>query len=221
MLGWDRYWPRVKANVSPQGLLTIGVGSTLGIQPDQVLHVFAINPEGGTKYIGDYKVTRIAETACEAKPNWLLKAGDTTARPDFEARVWAALPGQYQARLTALDQQLLATLQTVATNEQELARQTELQNQTDTLIATRLSEIDGAPGLEGKTLPQVNIKGLLSAMVDEEEARNAALLEADQLRRDLKETREKFEETLKANRELTESLPQSAPTETTVGSTNR
>lgn len=220
-LGWDRYWTKIRGNVSPQGLLTIGVGSTLGIQPDQVLQVFAINPEGGSKYVGDFKVTRVAETACEAKPNWLLAAGDVTPRPEFEARVWATIPGQYQARLTALDQQLLAATQTLATNQNELARQTELQDQTEKLIATRLSEIEGAPGLEGKPLPEVYIKGLLSGMVNEEEARNKALLEADRLRRELKNVREQFEATLKANRDLTESLPQGGPTETTVGSTSR
>lgn len=221
MLGWDRYWSRVKGNVSPQGLLTIGVGSTFGIQPDQVLQVFAVGPEGGSRYLGSYKVTRVAETACEAKPNWLIAAGDYTARPEFEARVWAMIPGQYQARLTALDQQLLAAEQTLTTNKNELARQNELQDQTDKLIASRLSEIEGAADLQGKPLPQVYIKGLLSGMVDEEEARNAALIEADRLRRELKETREKFEQTMKANRELTNSLPQAEPTETTVGSTSR
>lgn len=208
MIGWDRYWSDIDARIDRQAVLTLALGATGGIAPRQVLFVFAQGPDGTSRYLGDYRVDRVQDTGCTARPNWLLTAGDATPG-QFKVRVRTLIPNRHQSRLGALDQQLLATNTAVETNKAELERQKQLTEQTEQLIAARLSEINGAPDLKGKTLPAVNIKGLLSAMVDEEEEYHAALRDGDRLRRDLKRTREAVEATMKANRELGEKLPQS------------
>jgi hypothetical protein len=221
MLGWDRYWPEVESRLNRDGSLQLGLGTTNGVQPEQVFFIFGLNPDGSSRYVGDFKVVgKLTETTCLAKPNWFQHAGDLTPGT-FKVRVRTLIPNQYQARLAALEQQILAVEQSVLTNQSELEREGQLTEQTEKLIAARLTEINGDPALEGKTLPPVNVKGLIAAMADEEEARNAALVRIDQLLRDLKKTREKFIETLKINRQLTESLPRPVPSEATVGAAGR
>jgi hypothetical protein len=219
MLGWDRFWTDVDARLDRK--LTLGLGTSSGVRPEQVLFVFAINPDGTSRYVGDFKVAdRITETTCTADPNWLQQSGDITPGT-FKARIRTLIPNQFQARLAAIEQQVIAAEQALLTNQAELDRQKQLTEQTEKLIAARLTELNGDPALEGKTLPAVNTKGLLAAMVDEEEVRNGALVTIDQLLRDLKTTRERFVETLNANRRLTESLPRPAPADATVGAAGR
>jgi hypothetical protein len=221
MLGWDRVWPEADARMIQDGSLQIGLGTSYGVQPDQVLFVFALNADGSSRYLGDFKVSgKLTETSCMTKPNWFQHAGDVTPGT-YKVRVRTLIPNQYQSRLGSLEQQILAAEQSIQTNQSELERQTQLAEQTDNLIETRLTELNGDPALEGKTLPPVNVKGLLAAMVDEEEARNAALVTIDQLLRDLKKTREQFIETLKANRQLTDSLPRPPASDAAVGASSR
>lgn len=221
MLGWDRYWPEVDSRLNQDGSLQLGLGTSQGVRLGEVLFIFAINPDGSSRYVGDFKVAgKLTEVSCLTQPNWFRNAGDLSSGT-AKVRVRSLIPNQFQSRLDALDQQILAVEQTFLSHQAELERQTQLTEQTEKLIATRLSEINGDPALDGKTLPPVNIKGLLAAMVDEEEARNAALLEIDQLLRSLKRTREQFVETLKANRQLTESLPRPSVSEATVGAAGR
>jgi hypothetical protein len=227
MIGWDRYWPDVKARLTQQGMILLEIGTKDGLKIDKdspapILHVFAINADGTSKYLGNFKVTRAGESACEARPNWLRYAGDLSgSAAELTVRVRTLVPNEYQARLGDLEQQILAAELSVRTNEDELAAQSKLQAQSEKLIDKRLSEINGDPQLADKTLPAVNVKGLLAAMADEEEARNASLAEVDRLRRELKQTHERFVETLKTNRKLAESLPQPAAVPATIGAAAR
>ena len=139
------------------------------------------------------------------------------------------IPQSHQTRLGALDQQLLAALLTKETNQQELARQGVLLAQSEKLIEARLAEINGNPALANLAIPDVHITGLLTSIVEEEESRNAALLEADRLMRQLKRARDKFAEIRHDNERRVEGLPQPGPrpsptvgsTGTTVGSNGR
>lgn len=213
MLGWDRFWPLAQATIRNNEVL---LNPIPGVQQDQVVYVFAFNETGESRYLGDYKVVQVTDQGARARPNWFLRAGEMVEGL-YNVRVRSAMPNQYTTRLGELDQQLLAAGQVVMGNELELARQGQLIAQTEKLIAGRLSEINGAPELEGKNLPAVNIKGLITGITDEEKARDAALLEADRLMRALKLARSRFEETVKANEELTKALAQPKSTETNLG----
>lgn len=220
MLGWDRYWTDVPGVLNADGTISLQMGSGRGIQQDQLLYVFAPNQDGTSVYVGDFKVVRAAENATMAKPASRRRANEPklTGAP---VRVRTQLPNQYLTHLQALDQQLLAAELQIATNNEELARQGQLLNQSDKLIAARMAELNGDPALQGKEIPDVNVNGLLTSIVEEEEARNAALIEADRMTHELYQTRQDFLETLKANRGLVESLPQPAPQEPAVGAAGR
>jgi hypothetical protein len=216
MHGWDRYWVDVPAAVNQQGDLSLQLGTDRGLQPDQVVYVFVPKEDGTSIYAGDFKVARAAANQVQARPNSRRRSGDV--KPwQSTVRVRSLLPIQYLARLETLNQQLLAAELTIATNKDEVERQGKLFDQTEKLIATRMSEINGNPDLAGKSIPSVHIKGLLTAIVDEEEARNASLIEADGLRRALKQARDRFAQVRRENQERLQSLPQPPASETALG----
>jgi hypothetical protein len=80
-----------------------------------------------------------------------------------------------------------------------------------------MAEINGEKALEGQAIDEVYILGLLTAIVKEEEARNAALIEADRLTHELKRTRDSFEQIRKENLLRVESLPAPPAQKRTVG----
>lgn len=221
-LGWDDYWPDVPMQIGANGNPVLGIGTNFGVRPEQALFVFGKMADGaGSKYLGKFKVVRVAEGASELRPDWRVRAGDLPANTALKTRVRTLIPNPYQSRLAGLDQQLLAAEQRVAAEKSQLAKQKQLDEQTATQIALRLGEIKGNAALQGKTLPDPLIKGYLQSIADVEESGNKALVEADRLRRELKDTRRRFEETLRENQRLTDALPQGASTERTVGSTGR
>ncbi len=222
MLGWDRQWPNVQVAGNPQTGMTLGIGTGSGVQPDQVLYVFVQNADGQTTtYVGDFKVSKPGEAQIDVKPYSRRRPDAPKQLPSQIARVRTILPNAYLARLGALDQQMLAADLTITSNKEELDRQAVLLQQAEGLIATRMAEIDGDPNLQGKQIPAVHIKGLLTSIADEDEARNAALIEADRLMRALKRARDKFAATRKQNEQRVQSLPKPAPVDPAVGAAGR
>jgi hypothetical protein len=216
MIGWDREWSSVGGRVEANGNIALQLGTNSGVQADQVLFVFVPNPDGTSVYLGDFKVTKVTDNSATAKPNSRRREYDLRAAQFQNGRVRTNVPNQYIARLGMLDQQLLSAEQAVATGKDELARQALLSEQTDKLIASRMNELNGDQKLEGQPLPIVHIKGILTSIVAEEEARNADLIEADGLMRDLKRTRDRFEQIRKENRQQVDSLPQPVSRETGI-----
>ena len=207
MIGWDREWPSVQARLNQDGSLGLALGMNHGLQPDEVLYVFAPNPDGTSVYVGDFKVPKPGDTNSVAKPNSRRRPGDFKQAQYEKARVRTMIPNQFQTRLAMLDQQLLGAELAVGSNQDEVVRQAKLSEQSDKLIASRVTEINGDPALQGQPIDDVYILGLLSAIVKEEEARNAALIEADRLTHELKHTRDSFEQIRKENLQRVESLP--------------
>jgi hypothetical protein len=196
--------------------INLQIGTSRGVQQNQVLYVFVPNAEGTSwRYLGDFKVSKAADNSVEAKANSRRRPYDDKQLQPATARVRTLIPSHFLARLGALDQQLLAAEATVEANKIEVARQGTLSGQSDKLIESRMAEINGDPQLADAPLPAVNIKGLLTAIVDEEEAHHAALIEADRLMRALKRARDEFAKIRRENADRVLSLPAAA--DRTVG----
>ena len=221
MLGWDRYWPEVIGRSGAGGAVQLKIGANQLVRPEQVLFLFGVNPDGTSVYVGDYKVARVNENDTEARPNSRRRPNDVQLPQEFKVRVRSLLPTRFTARLGALDQQLLAAELTIAATSDELARQKQLMEQSEKAIANRMIELNGNPQLAGKTIPIVHVAGLLTAIVDEEESRNAALIEADRLMRALRNARLEFDRVRKENERLVELLPQPDLPAPAVGSSGR
>lgn len=219
MIGWDREWPAVQARLNQDGTLGLALGTNQGLRADEpiVLYVFAPNADGTSVYIGDFKVTKPGDANSTAKFNSRMRPSDYKQAQFDKVRVRSMIPIQFQSRLAMLNQQLLAAELAVGSNQEEVARQARLSELTDKLIASRMAEIDGDKTLEGQPIDEAYVLGLLTAIVKEEEARNAALIEADRLTHELKHTRDSFEEIRKENLQRVESLPAAPAQKRTVG----
>jgi hypothetical protein len=210
MIGWDREWLSPAARLEANGNIGLQIGTNQGVMPDQLLFVFAPNPDGTSVYVGDFKVERTNEQGTQAKLNSRRRPSDFKEVQFQSVRVRTMLPNPYVNRLGVLDQDLLAEELKIRNNQAELARQGRLDKQADNLIAARIRELNGNPDLVGQAIPAVFIEGLLTAIVREEEAHHASLIEADRLARDLKKTRDEFNRIRKDNLQRVEALRNAA-----------
>jgi hypothetical protein len=217
MIGWDREWPSVQARLEQNGDLGMALGTNQGLQPGEVVYVFAPNPDGTSVYVGDFKVVKPGDTNSTAKPNSRRRPADFKQAQYEKVRVRTMIPMQFQSHLAMLDQQLLAADLAIKSNQEEVDRQAKLSTQTDKLIASRMDELNGDKSLEGQPIDEVYVLGLLSGILKEEEARNAALIEADRLTHELKRTRDNFELIRKENLQRVEALPAPPAQKQTVG----
>ncbi len=210
MIGWDREWTSPAARLEQNGNIALQIGTNQGMQPDQVLYVFAPNADGTSAYVGDFKVEKTNEGGTQARLNSRRRPTDFKQAQFQNARVRTMIPNQYVKRLNDLDQLLLDAELSIRTNKEELARQGRLSEQVEKVIAARLAELNGNPDKANQQIPEVHINGLLTSIVNEEESRNAALIEADRLMRELKKTRDEFQMIRKENQQRVDSLPKQA-----------
>ena len=215
MLGWDRESPCTVAQVDEKGNIGLQLGTSGGATPGQLIYVFASNPDNTSVYVGDFLIEQANETASRAKTNSRRRASDLKPAQYQNLRVRTMIPISLKKRLGDLDQQLLAAELELRSNREELARQGRLTQQTEKLITARMFELNGNPDMAEKNVPEVHLRGLLSAIVVEEENRNAALLDADRLARKLKRTRDELNALRQQNVERVQAL--SLPGESAPG----
>jgi hypothetical protein len=214
MLGWDREWNSAGAILDDTGRIGLNIGSNQQVQAGQLLYVFAPNADGTSVYLGDFTVDKLFDAGIQAVPNSRRRPADLKAGQFPSARVRTMIPNPYVKRLGDLDQDLLNAELSIRTNKEELARQGRLSEQADKLIAARLFELNGpadGDNQQARAVPEVYNRGLLTSIVSEEEARNAALIEADRLMRELKKTRDEFQAIRKDNLQRVNSWPKATP----------
>lgn len=226
IVGWDRYYegPNVQAGIDQDGgVLVDGVGTANGVRQEDVIYVFIPGQDPATStFLGAFKVTEAAEARVRGRPHWRVRPGDLApTNQKFLARVRTLVPARFQAELASLDQHLLVLEQSYTNAAADKEFLAQLQERTDLLITDRAKELNGDPDLADREIPEVNKLGLLASIAKEEEIRNAALLEGDQLLRRLLKTRQTLDQVLESNRELTRTLPQPPATPATVGANRR
>ncbi len=210
--GWERVYegPNVSAGVDPSGIVVInGVGTGNGVKVGDVLYLFALGQEAGSsQYVGSIQVADAADGRVSGRPYTRIRPGEINPTNEaFPARVRKLVPTRFQDEMSSLDQRLLLLEQSLANAGQDATFLKDLQERTDMLIDDRMKEINGNPALENSRVPEVNKTGLLAAIVKEEDLRNTALQQGDDLLRRLLRTRQKTDELLQENRQLTKSLP--------------
>jgi hypothetical protein len=222
VFGWGKAFAGVTAQVDPAGRgIALNVGrpdlndKDLEGKPVNVLvHAFQPAANGEFEYVGEFKVMRLDQGQTSFEPNWRVRPGEAAnwkGGPNWHIRT--AIPPADKARFTDLEVQFVIGDELLRAREDDINRQTELAEFAQKHLDLRIGEIQGFPNLKGQEdkLPAEIIDGIQASLVQEEEARNAALEAGDQLRRELRETNLEFRHLVEENGRLANGLKQTSP----------
>ena len=228
MRGWDRYYNGITGQPAGDGAgsLVLGIGppdlpepGTEGAAANPIVYAFQVLPEGGSRFLGQFKATRVAAQSSFV-PVWRFRTGDDANwKQGNDYRVRTLIPAPEQARLNDLEVQLVIGDELLAQKQEDVQTQDALSKLADEHLALRVGEIEGFPDLQGReeAIGKDAVQGVLKSLVEEEEARNAALAEVNRLERELLLTNRGFESLVRSNSELARQLPHGGPPEPAVG----
>lgn len=207
-LGWGHEYTFAAANpasVQNQGgrLFVTGLGSaTPGLELKKhkdadgqetmvppPLHVFAANGQGKFNYIGEFQLgigpNELGEQACVLYPTWSVSPQEIAAW-DFshEVRLRTHIPSGRIAEIDSLNQTIQrSNEQLTQLNSRTDGHQAALKEEADLALQTRRNELLGDPaGADVAERPEFKV-GLVQAIEDTEEERNAIQVAVDAIRR--------------------------------------
>lgn len=231
MLGWSADGPapyinNVQATGDPAtGTLNLNVGTPMLSETKDkdgkpvMPMVYAFQPSADGKsfeYVGEFRVEQLAAGRSVLKANWRMRPTDAAMwKLGANWRIRTRIPNadklqfdQFSLMFSDVDERLNAN-----TNELQRTRD-EFSKKIKLALANRENELKGFEAYEadrGKIEDEL-IDGVLATMVKEEEARNAALVEADQLRHELNKTVDGFKKVHGDNTKAASGLPKGDPT---------
>tara|TARA_R110002072_G_scaffold303130_1_gene495004 strand:- start:24195 stop:25094 length:900 start_codon:yes stop_codon:yes gene_type:complete len=225
--------PMIGANVAiapngNDGIVMNGIGPASGIRMDQIIHVFGPSQDGGSNYVGPFKVTVVEAGRSAAVAAWPLRASETanwsrTFIFGNDCRVYGSVPTNAPETLLRYSQVLLAKDELLAAKSDlrdTRAREVQIANEH---LNYRDVELHGDQSLSGDrgVLPDHMIDGQVKAIEILDEKRNVAQLEVAEIRHNLKVMFDEVQALRDRNRQLVASLPSieesTAPTASGVG----
>ncbi|MBL6706188.1 MAG: hypothetical protein ISQ06_08755 [Planctomycetaceae bacterium] len=225
--------PMIGANVAitpngNDGIVMNGIGPASGIRMGQVIHVFGPAQNGGSNYVGPFKVTVVEAGRSAAVAAWPLRASETadwnrTFIFGNDCRVYGSVPTNAPETLLRYSQVLLAKDELLAAKtdlRDTRAREVEIANEH---LNYRDIELHGDPSLAGDrgVLPDHMIDGQVKAIEILDEKRNVTQLEVAEIRHNLKVMFDEVQALRDRNRQLVASLPSNgestAPAASSVG----
>ncbi len=227
MLGWDTYFNNLQAGGDPAtGTLGLGIGPPLlneGKDKDgkpvmPVVYAFQPGANGKYEYVGEFRAERIAAGNSNFKANWHVRPADSAMwklGPNW--RIRTRIPMSHKLKFDQMslafsdaDERLTNATNDLARSRDEFAKKIKI------ALENRENELKGfaAYNADRGKIDDELIDGVLATLVREEEARNAAIAEADALRHELHSTVEKFEKLNGTNHKAAASLRGDATPET-------
>ena len=219
LLQWGPYWNDVGVEIRQDNSITIDIGTQHGLSAASaegtagrqfVVHGFQ-PAENGMEYIGDFQVSSLEANRAILTPNWEMLEGESDSWDGTKKwRVRAMVPSRYHARFNGLELQLTNHSELLNSKLIDLEEQRQWHSVAKERLAQRIAEIAGPQGdvTDADKRPREDVVGLLSALAEAEETRNAILAESDMRRRILLRTIEDFERTQAENLRVVENLPQ-------------
>lgn len=195
-LGWGFEWTLPAANPAPvqnQGgkLFVTGLGSSIkGMELAPPMHVFADNGQGKVVYIGEFILgigpNELGETTCVLYPNWRVSPQEM-ASWNFTngVRIRTQIPAGGRAEVDSLNQTIARSIEQFVQLNSRIDDQKKLQISADKDLQGRKNELLGdAAGVVVEERPEF-VVGLVKAIEDIEEERNAVQVAVDAIRRDI------------------------------------
>jgi hypothetical protein len=211
--------PMIGANVAivpngNDGIVLNGIGPATGIRTGQIIHVFGASQQGGSSYVGPFKVNIVEAGRSAAVAAWPLRQSETASwNRTFlfgnQCRVYGSVPANAPENLLRYSQVLLGKDELLAAKSDlrdARAKEVEVANEH---LNYRDIELHGDPSLAGDRglLPDHMIDGQVKAIEVLDERRNLTELEVDQIRHKLKQMHDEVQALRDRNRQLVASLP--------------
>ncbi len=208
MLGWDRIFTPRPVQIGNNGAVNVAqLGARNGLDTNQVLHAFQPIPQQNNawRYIGPFRVVAADADASTLRPDWTVLPGEIQSwNQQAPWRFRTMIPVEHFSRFTGLDREVVNASNRLNRAQQNVARQNELIQKATEHLDLRRGELLGQPANETQRdiLPNHMIDGLVQAIKDEEDARNTAILEVDQLRRQRNQAYSRYQQLQAENRAL-------------------
>ncbi len=201
----------------------------------QLVYCFQQGENGEYWFVGDFRVVTVGGDVATLEPNWKVSAEEAALWSGEKSwRIRSLVPSQHQVRFHGLELHETRFREELASKQSDLAKQKQLLAMATERRDQRVAEIDGPtngaadlehhlrqnlPGDAGagqggnadaKNRPREDVVGLITALEEAEEQRNAIVAEADRLRRELLQTLTDFERTQAENLQIVESMRKNA-----------
>ncbi len=170
-------------------LRTVNDGAN-SVNVPPVVHVFVDNGQGGSNYIGEFVVPdsgSLTPDSCVLQPTWLPTPEDLQSWNFAGAvRLRSQIPPSGREAVENLNGTISRTIEKYIATDIRYTEQEKLKAGADSDLARRKSELLGDPqGQDIPEHPEYKV-GLVQALQDIEEERNAIQLAVDELRRQIK-----------------------------------
>lgn len=216
--GWERYWASAQVDRGAQpSTLTVGLGTAQGIKQNDIVYVFQPAAEGaGTAYVGPFKVTAVQETRAALAPSWRTRGGEENSwRYGANWRVRTNIPVQHKSNFSNAERNLLVKDELLIAQQKHLEIQQEAKTRADENLQLRLKELSGGQelpaGVKPESLEPYLVEGYHKAVTDVEVQRDAVQADVDELRRQLKRTRDEINRLIQENERLAKEAAGDAP----------
>ena len=196
------------------GIILNGIAPATGIRTGQTIHVFGASQQGGSSYVGPFKVNVVDPGRSSAIAAWPLRQSETANWNSAflygsKCRVYGSVPANAPENLLRYAQVLLSKDELLAAKgdlRDARAKEVEIANEH---LNYRDIELHGDPFLKGDrgVLPPHMIDGQVKAIETLDEERNLTVLEVDKIRHRLKLMYDKVQALRERNRQLVASLP--------------
>ncbi len=195
------------------GTINVGLGTSQGLQPNAVVYVFQPSPDGtGTSYVGPFKVSAAQEANAALTPGWRLQPDEDKAwRYGPNWRIRSNIPRQHRTQFTDFETMMLRKDELLAAQQEHLDLQNKAKTKAEEHRTLRLKELNGDPDQKNQSLDKYLIEGYHKAVAELEIARNAVQASVDDLRRQIKRTRDEIERLTQENGQLAEQASGDAP----------
>jgi hypothetical protein len=227
-LGWGFEWSLPaggnsgSVQVIGSNLAVNGLGTDHGLQTREIeadgkkqivaptVHVFLPDGQGGSRYVGEFlaDMQQLSGSSSVLVPTWAVTA-EEIASWDFSqgVRMRSLAPAAHRAAIEGLNQALQRTRELYATAETNIANQKKLLSAAQEQLENRKRELLGNPDAPAVADRPEFRAGLVQALQDLEEDRNALQVRIDALRRDIKAAADDRESALQELNQLAGELP--------------
>lgn len=227
--GWSFEWEFLPGGaggiqpVAPGRLNVSGLGRNNGLNPvpaaagapevPPTVHVYALAPNNTSVYLGEFvaRIDQLQATTCVLEPTWRPRPQELT-QWNFAngVRFRREVPPGPRNAFAGVNQTILRSLEKEALTDLHIQQQTDLNAAATDGLDKRKKELSGDPdGPDVPDHPEYRV-GLVTALRDSEEERNAVQAAVDYLRRALLEASQKRQSLLDTIRQLPPALTKSA-----------